>query len=124
MHLRGLEALGASFEAAHGYIEARAEQLTGTRILLEFPSVGATENLLMAAVRAKGVTVIDNAAREPEIADLASYLTRMGAHVVGAGSSTIEVEGVEELHPVDHTAVPDRIEATTFLAAVGVAGGE
>ncbi|MCU1462382.1 MAG: murA [Acidimicrobiales bacterium] len=124
MHLRGLEAMGATFENAHGYIEARADQLLGARVMLEFPSVGATENLLMAAVRAKGTTVIDNAAREPEIADLASYLTRMGAHIVGAGSSTIEIEGVEELQPVDHTAVPDRIEATTFLAAVGVAGGE
>jgi len=124
MHLRGLEALGASFEAAHGYIEGRAEQLTGTRILLEFPSVGATENILMAAVRAKGVTVIDNAAREPEIADLAAFLDRMGARVTGAGTSTIHVEGVEELASVDHTLVPDRVEAATFLAAVGLARGE
>ena len=124
MHISGLEALGVRFEAAHGYIEARCDQLVGARILLEFPSVGATENMLMAAVRAKGTTVIDNAAREPEIADLAAFLNRMGAQVIGAGSSTIEVEGVEELHPVEHTVVPDRIEAATFLAAVGVAGGE
>src|SRR5204863_4371552 len=110
MHLRGLEALGASFEAAHGYIEGRAEQLTGTRILLEFPSVGATENILMAAVRAKGVTVIDNAAREPEIADLAAFLNRMGGQVVGAGSSTIVIEGVDELVPVRHRVIPDRVE--------------
>src|SRR5262249_48004105 len=124
MHLRGLAAMGAEFSAAHGYIEARAAHLLGTRIVLEFPSVGATENILMAAVRAKGTTVIDNAAREPEIADLAAFLTRMGAQILGAGSSTIEIEGVEQLSPVDHAVVPDRIEAATFLAAVGMAGGE
>lgn len=124
MHLKALEELGATFEFSHGYIEARAEVLTGTRILLEFPSVGATENVLMAAVLAKGTTVIDNAAREPEIADLAAFLNRMGATVLGAGSSTITVEGVEELSSVEHTVVPDRIEAATFLAAVGIAGGE
>lgn len=124
MHLRGLEELGATFEFAHGYIEARAEQLIGTRVLLEFPSVGATENLLMAAVLAKGTTVIDNAAREPEIADLAAFLNRMGARVLGAGSSTIQIDGVEQLAPVEHTVIPDRIEAATFLAALGVAGGE
>jgi UDP-N-acetylglucosamine 1-carboxyvinyltransferase len=124
MHLRALEQLGATFEIAHGYIEGRADRLLGTRILLEFPSVGATENALMAAVLAKGATVIDNAAREPEIADLASFLNRMGAQILGAGSSTITVEGVEELHAVEHTVVPDRIEAATYLAAVGVARGE
>ena len=124
MHLRSLEELGATFEFSHGYIEARADQLSGARILFEFPSVGATENVLMAAVLAKGTTVIDNAAREPEIADLAAFLNRMGANVVGAGSSTIQVEGVEELHPVEHTVIPDRIEAATFLAALGIAGGE
>ncbi|MEJ5255456.1 MAG: UDP-N-acetylglucosamine 1-carboxyvinyltransferase [Acidimicrobiales bacterium] len=124
MHLRGLEELGATFEFAHGYIEARAEQLIGTRVLLEFPSVGATENLLMAAVLAKGTTIIDNAAREPEIADLAAFLNRMGARVLGAGSSTIQVDGVEQLAAVEHTVIPDRIEAATFLAALGVAGGE
>jgi UDP-N-acetylglucosamine 1-carboxyvinyltransferase len=124
MHIAGLEALGVRFESAHGYIEARCDNLIGTRVVLEFPSVGATENLLMAAVRAKGTTVIDNAAREPEIADLAAFLTRMGARIVGGGTSTIEIEGVDELSPVDHTVIPDRIEAGTFLAAVGVAGGE
>jgi UDP-N-acetylglucosamine 1-carboxyvinyltransferase len=93
-------------------------------VVLEFPSVGATENLLMAAVRARGTTTIDNAAREPEIADLCAFLTRMGARIVGGGTSTIEIEGVDELSPVDHTVIPDRIEAGTFLAAVGVAGGE
>jgi UDP-N-acetylglucosamine 1-carboxyvinyltransferase len=124
MHLRALEELGATVEAAHGYIEVRADRLVGARILLEFPSVGATENALMAAVLAKGTTVIDNAAREPEIADLAAFLTRMGAQILGAGSSTIEIEGVDELSAVEHTVIPDRIEAATFLAALGVAGGE
>jgi UDP-N-acetylglucosamine 1-carboxyvinyltransferase len=124
MHQRALEELGATFEWNHGYIEARADRLVGTRLLLPFPSVGATENALMAAVLAKGTTVIDNAAREPEIADLAAFLNRMGAVVLGAGSSTITVEGVDELSSVEHTVVPDRLEAATFLAAVGVAGGE
>src|SRR3954471_3027 len=117
MHLKGLEQLGATFDFAHGFIEARADLLRGARILLEYPSVGATENALMASVLAKGTTVIDNAAREPEIADLAAFLDRMGAHVLGAGSSTITVEGVEQLSPVEHSVVPDRIEAATFLAA-------
>ena len=123
MHLRALEQLGATFTTSHGYIQGRAERLTGAQALLEYPSVGATENLLMAAVRARGTTVIDNAAREPEIADLAAFLNAMGAEVDGAGSSTITVEGVESLHPVTHTVVPDRIEAATYLAAVGMAGG-
>ena len=124
MHLKGLEQLGATFDFAHGYIEGHAESLNGASILLEYPSVGATENALMAAVLAKGTTVIDNAAREPEIADLASFLNRMGAQVLGAGSSTIRIEGVDELSAVEHTVIPDRIEAATFLAALGVAGGE
>jgi UDP-N-acetylglucosamine 1-carboxyvinyltransferase len=124
MHISGLDALGVRFESAHGYIEARCDNLVGTRVVLEFPSVGATENLVMAAVRAKGTTLVDNAAREPEIADLCAFLTRMGARIVGGGTSTIEIEGVDELSPVDHTVIPDRIEAGTFLAAVGVAGGE
>jgi len=124
LHVRGLQDLGASFTMSHGFINGRVGQLVGTRILLEFPSVGATENILMAAVLAKGTTVIDNAAREPEIADLAAFLNRMGAHIAGAGSATITVEGVEELAPVEHTAIPDRIETATFLAALAVAGGE
>jgi UDP-N-acetylglucosamine 1-carboxyvinyltransferase len=124
MHLRGLEQLGARFESVHGYIEATADELIGTTIVLEFPSVGATENAMMAAVLATGTTVIDNAAREPEIADLASFLNRMGARVLGAGSSTLTIEGVDEMAAVEHQVVPDRIEAATFLAALGVAGGE
>lgn len=126
MHLHGLELLGASFDFAHGTIEGRADRLVGTRVLLEFPSVGATENLLMAAVLAKGTTIVENAAREPEIADLAAFLRRMGARVEGAGTSTVEVEGVEELSSssVEHVVVPDRVEAATFLAAAAVTGGE
>ena len=124
IHLRGLAALGASFETAHGFVEARAGHLVGNSIVLEFPSHTATDNLLMAAVLAKGTTVIENAAREPEVRDLANFLNDMGAQVQGAGSARIEVEGVASLSPTDHTVIPDRVEAATFLAAVGVAGGE
>jgi UDP-N-acetylglucosamine 1-carboxyvinyltransferase len=124
MHLRGLEAMGADISVRHGLVHARASQLRGERIVLEFPSVGATENLMTAAVLAKGATVIDNAAREPEIADLAAFLNRMGAHVVGAGTSTIEIEGVEELSAADSEVIADRIEAGTLLFACGIAGGE
>jgi UDP-N-acetylglucosamine 1-carboxyvinyltransferase len=126
LHLKGLEALGARLAISHGYVEAEAPTLAGARIVLEYPSVGATENALMAAVLAKGTTVIDNAAREPEIWDLASFLNRMGARIVGAGSATITVEGVErgDLEGVEHAVVPDRIEAATYLSAVAVAGGE
>jgi UDP-N-acetylglucosamine 1-carboxyvinyltransferase len=124
MHVRGLEAMGASFETRHGYVMGRADGLVGARIVLEFPSHTATDNLLMAAVRAKGTTVIENAAREPEVADLAAFLNRMGAKIHGAGTSTIGVEGVEELGPVAHEVIPDRVEAATFMVAVALAGGE
>lgn len=124
MHVRGLTELGAEFETRHGYIHATAPNLVGARVLLEFPSVGATENLLMASIRAKGTTVIDNAAREPEIADLCELLNKMGARIEGSGSSTLVIEGVEELHSADHAVIPDRIEAATYLAALGIAGGE
>ena len=123
-HLTGLEALGAGFELSHGIMEGRAPNLVGNRILLEVPSHTATDTILMAAVRAKGTTVIENAAREPEVADLAALLNRMGARIVGAGTSTITVEGVDELLPADHSAIPDRVEVATYLAAVAVAGGE
>lgn len=123
-HLKSLETLGATFSQSHGFIEGRASRLAGARLLFDYPSVGATENALMAAVLAKGETVIDNAAREPEIADLAAFLNRMGANISGAGTSTVVVEGTEELAPVEHTVVPDRVEAATFLAALGVCGGE
>jgi len=124
MHLKALEELGAIFTTSHGVIQGRVEQFVGARILLEYPSVGATENLLMASATAKGTTIIDNAAREPEIADLAGLLVGMGAEISGAGGSTITVEGVGQLHPVEYTVVPDRIEAATYLAAVGLTGGE
>lgn len=118
MHILGLEALGVKFDTDHGYIHADAsEGLTGTTVTLEFASVGATENLIMAAVRAKGTTVIDNAAREPEIVDLACMLNEMGAKIVGAGSPVVQIEGVEELHPVTHRVIGDRIEAGTFIVA-------
>lgn len=124
MHLSGLEALGATFELTHGVIEGRAERLVGTDVVLEYPSVGATENLLMAGVLAEGRTTVHNAAREPEIADLAAFLNRMGGRVLGAGSPVITIDGVEGLHAVEHVVIPDRIEVATFLAALGVAGGE
>lgn len=123
-HLRGLEAMGTSFTSAHGYVDGRAGRLIGARIVLEFPSHTTTDNLLMAATLAKGTTIIENAAREPEVSDLAAYLNRMGAQVSGAGTSRIVVEGVESLAPAEHRVVPDRVEAATFLAAVGMAGGE
>jgi UDP-N-acetylglucosamine 1-carboxyvinyltransferase len=125
MHLRGLEAMGAELHVVHGFIEGRVNRLGGARIVLEFPSVGATENLLTAAVLAKGQTVIENAAREPEITELAAMLNRMGARVLGAGSSTIEIEGVDALDAVESVDVmADRIETGTLLMACGIAGGE
>mgnify|MGYP001047039098 FL=1 len=123
-HLDALRRLGAEFRTEHGYIDGRAERLVGTRIVLEYPSVGATENVLMAAVLAEGTTTVENAAKEPELADLAAFLNRMGASVIGAGGSTVTIEGVERLHPVDHTVIPDRLEAATFLTALAVTGGE
>ena len=124
MHILGLEALGVSFDTDHGYIYADApDGLTGTAVTLEFASVGATENLIMAAVRAKGTTIIDNAAREPEIVDLANMLNKMGAKISGAGTPVVEVEGVESLHPVVHRVVGDRIEAGTFIVAGALAAG-
>ena len=124
MHILGLEALGVEFKVDHGNIYASAPNgLVGDTVTLSFASVGATENLMMASVFAKGTTTIDNAAREPEIVDLANLLNEMGAKVRGAGSPVIEVEGVSELHPVTHEVVGDRIEAGTFLA-VGALTGE
>lgn len=124
MHLQGLEQLGANFSYEHGDINGRADRLTGAEVFLEFPSVGATENLLMAAVLAEGTTVIENAAREPEISDLANFLSKMGAVIDGIGTSRLTIEGVPVLHPVSYEVIPDRIEAATYLAAVGVCGGE
>ena len=126
MHLIGLEALGVQFSVEHGVLVATTpDALHGTSVSLEFPSVGATENLLMAAVAAEGRTIIENAAREPEIEDLANMLVSMGARISGAGSSIIEIEGVarEDLHPCSHDTVGDRIEAGTFLVGGALTGG-
>jgi UDP-N-acetylglucosamine 1-carboxyvinyltransferase len=124
LHMKGLERMGVEFTSEHGYLEARAPNLHGAFVSLDFPSVGATENLLMAAVGARGITVIENAAREPEIQDLAQMLVEMGAKVEGAGTTSIEVEGVGEFRPVRHRVVPDRIEAGTFAIAACITGGE
>jgi UDP-N-acetylglucosamine 1-carboxyvinyltransferase len=124
LHVLGLERLGAVFDNAHGYLVAEAEQLTGAQIWLDFPSVGATENIMMAAVLAKGLTTIDNAAREPEIVDLCQMLERMGAQIGGIGSSTLEIEGVESLQPAVHDVVADRIVAGTWAFAAAMTGGD
>jgi len=124
MHILGLEALGVQFHVDHGDIHASAPNgMKGATVTLEFASVGATENLMMASVHAEGTTIIDNAAREPEIVDLANMLNKMGAKISGAGTPVIEIEGVGELHPVTHEVVGDRIEAGTFLAAGALCGG-
>jgi len=125
MHLEGLEAMGATFEVRHGYVEAYADRLFGADITFDFPSVGATENILTAAVFAKGTTVIDNAAREPEISDLCNFLVAMGADIEGIGSSQLVIHGVERdsLRPVEHEVVPDRIQAATYIAAAAVTRG-
>ena len=124
MHLRALEQMGCRFTTSHGFIEGTADAVVGGHILLEFPSVGATENVMMAGVLAEGTTVIDNAAREPEIADLADFLNAMGASVRGAGTPTVTIDGVATVHPATHHVIPDRIEVATFMAMAGVAGGE
>jgi UDP-N-acetylglucosamine 1-carboxyvinyltransferase len=124
MHISGLERLGATIVSEHGFLVATAPRLTGTSIWLDFPSVGATENLVMAAVLATGTTVIDNAAREPEIVDLCSMLGAMGARIDGAGTSTITVEGVETLAPVNYTTVPDRIVAGTWAIGAVMTRGD
>src|SRR2546430_7249349 len=117
MHFRGLEAMGASLQVVHGFIEGRASRLCGARVVLDFPSVGATENLLTAAVLARGTTVIENAAREPEIVDLCRMLGRMGSRIDGIATSTLTIEGVPRLRPVEHRVVPDRIVAGTWAFA-------
>ncbi|WP_083463111.1 UDP-N-acetylglucosamine 1-carboxyvinyltransferase [Calditerricola satsumensis] len=123
-HLKGFEAMGASIEMGHGFVEARVHgRLKGTRIYLDVPSVGATENIMMAATLAEGTTVIENAAMEPEIVDLATFLNAMGARVRGAGTGTIRIDGVEALHGTTHTVIPDRIEAGTFMVAAAITRG-
>lgn len=123
-HLKGFEAMGAKVQVGNGFIEASVDgRLQGAKIYLDFPSVGATENIMMAASLAKGTTVIENVAKEPEIVDLANFLNKMGAKVRGAGTGTIRIEGVEVLHGTEHTIIPDRIEAGTFLIAAAITGG-
>ncbi len=124
LHLKGFEALGAKIDIDAGNVHAEADRLVGARVYLDFPSVGATENIVMAACLAKGRTVIENAAREPEIDDLIEFLRKMGADIRGAGTHVIEVNGVEKLGGCDHAVIPDRIETGTFIAAAGITGGK
>jgi UDP-N-acetylglucosamine 1-carboxyvinyltransferase len=124
LHLQALEKMGAEISVEHGYVEAHAERLRGAEIYFDTVTVTGTENILMAASRAEGETIIRNAACEPEVADLADLLVGMGARIQGAGGSTIRVEGVETLHGVEHTVIPDRIETGTFVTACAIAGGE
>ncbi|MCT2344362.1 UDP-N-acetylglucosamine 1-carboxyvinyltransferase [Niallia taxi] len=123
-HLKGFEAMGAKVQVGNGFIEASVEdRLQGAKIYLDFPSVGATENIMMAATLAKGTTIIENVAKEPEIVDLANFLNAMGAKVKGAGTGTLQIEGVDKLYGAEHTIIPDRIEAGTFLVAAAITGG-
>jgi UDP-N-acetylglucosamine 1-carboxyvinyltransferase len=123
-HIKGLTAMGAEIQIEHGYIKAQAKKLRGARIVTDMVTVTGTENLMMAAVLAEGTTVIDNAAREPEVVDLANCLIAMGAHIEGAGTDRIVIHGVEQLHGADHAVMADRIEAGTFLCAVAATGGD
>nr|WP_314113928.1 UDP-N-acetylglucosamine 1-carboxyvinyltransferase [uncultured Leptotrichia sp.] len=124
LHLKGFELLGAEITRVHGYIHAKADKLKGAEIPLGFPSVGATQNIMMAAVKTPGKTVISNAAREPEIVDLGNFLNKMGAKITGLGTPNIEIEGVEELHAVEYSIMPDRIEAGTYVIASLVTEGD
>jgi UDP-N-acetylglucosamine 1-carboxyvinyltransferase len=124
LHIAGIRALSAKIQLRNGYVEAHAERLKGARVWLDNPSVGATENIMMASVRARGRTVIENAAREPEVQDLARMLSSMGAQITGAGTHVIEIEGVEQLHGAEHKVIPDRIEAGSLMAAAAITGGD
>ena len=126
LHLKGFKALGADVEIDHGFVEASTEKekLVGKKLYLDFPSVGATENIMMAATLAEGTTIIENAAEEPEIVDLANFLNEMGANVRGAGTNTIKITGVEKLHSAEHTVIPDRIEAATYMVAAAMTKGD
>jgi UDP-N-acetylglucosamine 1-carboxyvinyltransferase len=124
LHIAGIRALGARIQLRNGYVEAHADRLAGARVWLDNPSVGATENILMAAVRARGRTVIENAAREPEVQELARMLAAMGAQIRGAGTHVIEIEGVERLHGAEHRIAPDRIEAGSLMIAAAITGGD
>ncbi|MBM7698861.1 UDP-N-acetylglucosamine 1-carboxyvinyltransferase [Kurthia huakuii] len=125
IHLKGFEQMGATITMGHGYVEATTDgRLKGAKIYMDFPSVGATENLMTAAALAEGTTVIENAAREPEIVDLANFINEMGGKVVGAGTDKIRIEGVETLYGTTHSIIPDRIEAGTFMVAAAITGGD
>jgi UDP-N-acetylglucosamine 1-carboxyvinyltransferase len=124
-HLKGFEAMGAKVKVGNGFIEAEVDgRLKGAKIYLDFPSVGATENIMMAATLAQGTTIIENVAKEPEIVDLANFLNKMGASVKGAGTGTLRIEGVDVLFGADHAIIPDRIEAGTFMVAAAITGGD
>ncbi|WP_108306025.1 UDP-N-acetylglucosamine 1-carboxyvinyltransferase [Metalysinibacillus jejuensis] len=125
LHLKGFEAMGATISFGHGYVEARVEdKLRGAEVYLDFPSVGATENIMTAAALAEGVTIIENAAKEPEIVDLANFINAMGGRVQGAGTNTIRITGVKKLYGTAHTIIPDRIEAGTFMVAAAITEGD
>lgn len=124
LHLKGFAAMGADISLGHGYIEANCDRLRGSSIYLDFPSVGATENIMMAATLAEGQTVIENAAEEPEIVDLSNFLNAMGANVKGAGTDTIRIEGVDRLYGASHAVIPDRIEVGTFMVAAAMTKGD
>lgn len=124
LHLKGFELMGAEIEYGTGYVEARAKRLKGGRVYLDYPSVGATENIMTAAVLAEGTTIIENVAEEPEIVDLANYLNKMGAKIRGAGTDTIKIEGVDKLHGAKHCVIPDRIETGTFMVAAAITRGD
>lgn len=125
LHLKGFEAMGAEISFGHGYVEAKVkDELKGAEIYLDFPSVGATENIMTAAALAKGTTIIENAAKEPEIVDLANFINGMGGRVIGAGTDTIRIEGVKELKGCEHYIIPDRIEAGTFMVAAAITRGD
>ncbi|WP_099159409.1 UDP-N-acetylglucosamine 1-carboxyvinyltransferase [Virgibacillus ndiopensis] len=124
LHLKGFEAMGANVHVGNGFVEVQVEgRLQGAKIYLDVPSVGATENIMMAAALAEGKTILENCAKEPEIVDLANFLNKMGAKIVGAGTETIRIHGVDKLHGTEHTIIPDRIEAGTFMVAAAVTGG-
>ena len=123
-HLKGFEALGAQVEVEKGYIEAKVKKLKGTEIYLDFPSLGATENIMMAACLAEGITSIENAAKDPEVVELGRFLNEMGAKIKGLGTDLIKIEGVKKLHGIDYTIIPDRIEAGTYMIAAAITGGD
>src|SRR5690625_1191300 len=124
LHLKGFEAMGAEVKFGNGYVEVKTkDRLKGAKIYLDIASVGATENIMMAASLAKGQTIIENCAKEPEIVDLANFLNKMGANIVGAGTETIRIKGVDKLHGAEHAVIPDRIEAGTFMVAAAITGG-